>query len=69
MPMLAAVAKLCLEAHVPVQLAIETMMGCGFGICMGCPVEPAAGVQQFGRYYLACLDGPVFSAEAIRFKD
>jgi dihydroorotate dehydrogenase electron transfer subunit len=66
MPMLAAVAKRCREAHVPAQLAIETMMGCGFGICMGCPVEPAAGVQQFGRYYLACLDGPVFSAEAIR---
>jgi dihydroorotate dehydrogenase electron transfer subunit len=68
MPMLAAVAKLCREAEVPAQLAIETMMGCGFGICMGCPVEPAAGVHQFGRYYLACLDGPVFPAEAIRFK-
>lgn len=65
MPMLAAVAKLCREARVPTQLAIETMMGCGFGICMGCPVEPAAGVEKFGRYYLACLDGPVFSAEAI----
>ncbi len=69
MPMLAAVAKLCREKLVQTQLAIETMMGCGFGICMGCPVEPAAGVQQFGRYYLACLDGPVFSAEAIQFKD
>jgi dihydroorotate dehydrogenase electron transfer subunit len=68
MPMLKAVAKLCLEAKVKAQLAIETMMGCGFGLCMGCPVEPAAGVQKFGRYYLACLDGPVFSAEAIRFE-
>jgi dihydroorotate dehydrogenase electron transfer subunit len=67
--MLSAVAKLCLEARVKAQLAIETMMGCGFGICMGCPVEPAAGVEQVGRYYLACLDGPVFSAEAIRFND
>lgn len=68
MPMLKAVAKLCLEAKANAQLAIETMMGCGFGICMGCPVEPAAGVEKFGRYYLACLDGPVFSAEAIRFE-
>ncbi|MGH7595939.1 MAG: dihydroorotate dehydrogenase electron transfer subunit [bacterium] len=66
MPMLAVVANRCREKRVQAQLAIETMMGCGFGICMGCPVEPAAGVQQFGRYYLACLDGPVFSAEAIR---
>ena len=67
MPMLSAVAKLCLEANIKAQLAIETMMGCGFGICMGCPVEPAAGMEKIGRYYLACLDGPVFSAEAIRF--
>jgi dihydroorotate dehydrogenase electron transfer subunit len=68
MPMLAAVANLCREARVPAQVAIETMMGCGFGICMGCPVEPAAGLQQTGRYYLACLDGPVFSAEAILYE-
>jgi len=69
MPMLAAIAKLCLAARVEAQLAIETMMGCGFGICMGCPVVPAAGVEKNGRYYLACLDGPVFSAAAIRFQE
>jgi len=69
MPMLNAVAKLCQEARVEAQLAIETMMGCGFGICMGCPVVPAAGVEKIGRYYLACLDGPVFSAAAIRFEE
>jgi dihydroorotate dehydrogenase electron transfer subunit len=69
MPMLSVVAKLCREARVTAQVAIETMMGCGFGICMGCPIEPAAGLHQTGRYYLACLDGPVFSAEAIRFAD
>jgi dihydroorotate dehydrogenase electron transfer subunit len=66
MPMLAAISKLCREAGAKAQLSIETMMGCGFGICMGCPVEPAEGVQKFGRYYLACLDGPVFPTEAIR---
>lgn len=69
MPMLKAVAKLCLEARVAAQVAIETMMGCGFGICMGCPVVPAAGVEKNGRYYLACLDGPVFAAKAIQFDD
>jgi len=69
MPMLSAVAKLCLEARVEAQLAIETMMGCGFGICMGCPVVPAAGVEKTGRYYLACLDGPVFAAKAIKFDE
>lgn len=68
MPMLQAVARLCTSAKIDAQIAIETMMGCGFGICMGCPVEPAEGVEKFGRYYLACLDGPVFPATAIRFE-
>lgn len=68
MPMLARVATICKEAHVHAEVAIETMMGCGFGICMGCPIEPIAGVEQFGRYYLACLDGPVFCADHIRYE-
>ena len=66
MPMLARVAAICRRVNVSAQIAIETMMGCGFGICMGCPVEPAQGVAQTGRYYLACLDGPVFEANEIR---
>lgn len=65
-PMLSTVANLCIQAGVKAQLSIETLMGCGFGICMGCAVEPAAGVHQAGRYLLACTDGPVFPAESIR---
>jgi len=66
MPMLRRVAQICQRAQVPAQIAIETVMGCGFGICMGCPVEPAPGPAAFGRYLLACLDGPVFHADEIR---
>lgn len=68
MPMLARVAAICKEAHVHAEVAVETVMGCGFGICMGCPIEPASGVEQFGHYYLACLDGPVFCADHIRYE-
>ena len=68
MPMLARVAAICKEAHIHAEVAIETMMGCGFGICMGCPIEPAGSVEAFGRYYLACTDGPVFAANAICFE-
>jgi dihydroorotate dehydrogenase electron transfer subunit len=68
MAMLHVVARLCTSAEIDAQIALETMMGCGFGICMGCPVEPAEGVENFGRYYLACMDGPVFPATAIRFR-
>lgn len=68
MPMLQRVATICAAANVHAEVAVETVMGCGFGICMGCPLEPAAGVEQFGRYYLACLDGPVFCADHIRYE-
>lgn len=66
LPMLSTVANLCRQAGARAQLSIETVMGCGFGICLGCPVEPAIGVARAGRYYLACTDGPVFPAESIR---
>ncbi|NUO79904.1 dihydroorotate dehydrogenase electron transfer subunit [candidate division KSB1 bacterium] len=68
MPMLERVAALCVAANVHAEVAVETVMGCGFGICMGCPIEPRAGVELFGRYYLACLDGPVFCADDIRYE-
>ncbi len=68
MPMLERIAAICAAAKVRAEVAVETVMGCGFGICMGCPIEPSIGVESFGRYYLACMEGPVFSAEAIRFE-
>ncbi len=84
MPMLAKVSQICLEAQVSAQLSVETMMGCGFGICMGCPMIPAAstarlsspksgsattGVKEHGRYLLACIDGPVFRAGEVALHD
>lgn len=68
MPMLARLAAICAARNIHAEVAVETVMGCGFGICMGCPIEPAVGVEQFGRYYLACLDGPVFCADHIRYE-
>jgi len=47
------------------QMAIETMMGCGFGICVGCPVrvrDPQPGEQL---YKLTCIDGPVFDVREV----
>ncbi len=44
------------------EIAVETPMACGFGICVGCAVrvrQPASGENV---YKLACLDGPVFEA-------
>jgi dihydroorotate dehydrogenase electron transfer subunit len=47
-------------------VSIETPMGCGFGVCVGCAVavkDPA----PYESYKRACVDGPVFPAQLIRW--
>jgi NAD(P)H-flavin reductase len=51
--MLEAVRALCAERDVPVQLALESGMACGFGACFGCVVATREG------YIRLCVDGPV----------
>ena len=51
--MLEAVRALCAELDVPVQLALESGMACGFGACFGCVVPTRGG------YVRLCVDGPV----------
>ena len=59
--MLEAVRAICAEREVPVELAMETPMACGFGSCFGCAV-PVRG----GGYIRLCVDGPVVRAERSR---
>ena len=59
-PMMEAVARVAREAELPCLLSLETLMGCGIGICGGCAVPLAAG-----GFRLACQDGPVFSASEL----
>ena len=51
-------------------LALETIMACGFGICQGCTVEFCIDSKQDHSYRskfgLVCLDGPIFNAKDIR---
>src|SRR5437763_14886232 len=49
--MLGAVASRWPDA----QVAIETYMGCGTGVCLGCAVPRTSGV-----YDRACTEGPVY---------
>jgi dihydroorotate dehydrogenase electron transfer subunit len=51
--MLAAVAKRWPDA----QVAVETYMGCGTGVCLGCAVP-----LRRGGYDRACKEGPVYRA-------
>lgn len=51
--MLAAVARRWPDA----QVAVETYMGCGTGVCLGCAVP-----LRRGGYDRACKEGPVYRA-------
>jgi dihydroorotate dehydrogenase electron transfer subunit len=51
--MLAAVA----ERWPSAQVAVETYMGCGTGVCLGCAVPLVRG-----GYDRACKEGPVYRA-------
>jgi dihydroorotate dehydrogenase electron transfer subunit len=56
--MLAAVAGRWPEA----QVAVETYMGCGTGVCLGCAVPKTAG-----GYDRACSEGPVYRAAEVEW--
>lgn len=50
------------EDHVRwIEVSLEEMMGCGFGICYTCPVKRSDG----RGYYRACDQGPVFREENV----
>ena len=50
---------LCRATGLPGQLSLEERMGCGFGACMGCSIETAAGPKR------VCKEGPVFEREVL----
>jgi dihydroorotate dehydrogenase electron transfer subunit len=63
-PMLRAVGGLATTAGVSCQLALESQMPCGIGVCLGCVVRcpgDAAG-PVFRR---VCTEGPVFAAGTV----
>ncbi|MFA7331501.1 MAG: dihydroorotate dehydrogenase electron transfer subunit [Candidatus Delongbacteria bacterium] len=59
-PMMEAVARHARAAGVPCLLSLETLMGCGIGICVGCAVPVSTGGFQ-----LACQAGPVFALDEL----
>ncbi len=66
-PMLKAVRSLAMEAGVPCQLAVEEHMACGMGACIGCAIETVDPATGKDSYSLVCTDGPVFTAERLRW--
>lgn len=64
--MLEAVERLAHQRQLECWLSLETLMGCGVGICNGCPV-PTRPDGPLGKWPNAkcCVEGPVFSTREI----
>jgi|LGVE01.1.fsa_nt_gb dihydroorotate dehydrogenase electron transfer subunit len=60
--MLRAVGEIAAAHNVSCQISLETVMACGFGVCLGCAVEKA---DSPGAYFHACTDGPVFDSRFV----
>jgi dihydroorotate dehydrogenase electron transfer subunit len=43
--------------------SLESYMGCGFGVCLGCVVKTTDGFKR------VCMDGPVFNIRELIFND
>lgn len=67
-PMMRAVTRVAEDRELQCWLSLETLMGCGVGICNGCAV-PTVESGALGQWPMAkcCVDGPVFAAGDIRF--
>jgi dihydroorotate dehydrogenase electron transfer subunit len=68
MAMLRQVTALARRYDIPVQVAVEESMACGVGVCMTC-VLPVVGSDGITRMVRACVDGPVFRGEQVRWDD
>ena len=64
--MLEAVEHLARAHDLPCWLSLETLMGCGVGICNGCPI-PTLPTGDMGSWPNAkcCVEGPVFSTRDV----
>lgn len=68
MPMLREATAAAARYDIPVQVSVEETMACGTGVCMSC-VVPVVGEDGITRMVRACVDGPVFRGERVRFDD
>jgi dihydroorotate dehydrogenase electron transfer subunit len=70
-PMLAAVTAVCIERDIPIQVAVEELMGCGYGVCMSCviplrrPPKKNETPDDAVTYARTCTEGPVFNGALV----
>lgn len=60
--MLQVLEKVEAIRDLPIEASLEALMGCGFGVCLGCGVKKRHGKG----YYHVCKDGPVFLLSEVK---
>jgi len=64
--MLEKLDYLAQKHSIDTELSVESIMGCGFGVCQGCAIK-VKNSDGFS-YKLVCKDGPVFNSNTIIWK-
>ncbi|HVF52694.1 MAG TPA: dihydroorotate dehydrogenase electron transfer subunit [Actinomycetota bacterium] len=69
--MLGAVSRICTARKIPIQVAVEELMGCGYGACMTCvmplqrPLKKGESPEDGIVYARSCTEGPVFNGAVV----
>ena len=70
-PMLAALSRFCIDKRIPIQVAVEELMACGYGVCMTCvmPLHRKPKKDETADdptiYARSCTEGPVFNGALV----
>jgi len=61
--MMRKIAQFAAEKDIPAELSLESVMGCGFGVCWGCVKRIKKNGEE--GWVKICEEGPVFSSDEI----
>jgi len=61
--MMKKIARIAAEKDIPAEFSLESVMGCGFGVCWGCVKRIKKNGEE--GWVKICEEGPVFSSEEI----
>lgn len=62
-PMMKKIAHFAQKKNIPAEFSLESIMGCGFGVCWGCVKRIKKNDKE--GWIKICEEGPVFSSEEI----
>ena len=65
-PMMKAISRIAADRHIPLNVLMERRMACGIGVCFSCVCSTKTDSGE--KKSRVCLDGPLYSSEAILWK-